>query len=94
MFEPCRGCDTADLFHFDAYIEGPPWGPGMSLIKTRTQPFWALVRLISCFSMDLQYLSFARGGGMDIPSTLGFREGMEGPLCLGSGRIQSGIRRC
>ena len=21
----------ADLFHFDAYIEGPPWGPRMSL---------------------------------------------------------------
>ena len=27
MFEPCRGCDTADLFHFDAYIKGPPLGP-------------------------------------------------------------------
>ena len=24
----------ADLFHFEAYIEGPPWGPRMSLIKT------------------------------------------------------------
>ena len=31
MFESCRGCDTADLFHFDAYNEGPPWGPRMSL---------------------------------------------------------------
>ena len=62
MFEPYRGCATADLFHFDAYIEGPAWGPRMSLIKTRTQPFWALVRLLSCFSMDLQYLSCARGG--------------------------------
>ena len=51
----------ADLFHFEAYIEGPPWGPRMSLIKTRTQPFWALVRLLSCFSMGLQYLSCARG---------------------------------
>ena len=62
MFETCRGCDTADLFHFDAYIEGPPWGLRMSLIKTQAQPFWALVRLLSCFSMDLQYLSCTRGG--------------------------------
>ena len=78
---PYRGCDTADPFHFEAYIEGPPWGPRMSLIKTQTQPFWALVRLLSCFSMDLQYLSCARGGvGISIPSTLRFREGMEGLL--------------
>ena len=28
---PCRGCDIADLFHFDAYNEGPPWGLRMSL---------------------------------------------------------------
>ena len=27
---PCRGCDTADLFHFYTYNEGPPWGPRMS----------------------------------------------------------------
>ena len=40
MFEFCRGCDSR-LFHFEAYIEGPPWGPRMSLIKTLTQPFWA-----------------------------------------------------
>ena len=31
MFESCLGCDTADLFHFGAYNEGPPWGPTMSL---------------------------------------------------------------
>ena len=24
IFESCQGCDTADLFHFDAYNEGPP----------------------------------------------------------------------
>ena len=62
MFEPCRGCDTADLFHFDAYIEGSPWGARMSLIKTQTQPFLAIVRLLSCFSMDLQYSCFVRKG--------------------------------
>ena len=37
----------------------------MSFIKTRTAryiaTFWALVRLLSCFSMDLQYVS--REGG-------------------------------
>ena len=27
-----------------------------------TATFWALVRLLSCFSVDLQYLSCARGG--------------------------------
>ena len=34
----------------------------MSLIKTLTQPLWALVRLLPCFSIDLQYLSCVRGG--------------------------------
>ena len=59
---PVEVATQQTFFHFDAYIEGPPWGPRMSLIKTRTQSFWALVRLLSCFSMDLQYLSCARGG--------------------------------
>ena len=63
MFDPCRGCDTADLSHFEAYNEGPPLGPKMSFIKVRTQPFWAFVRLLSCFSVDLQYLSREGGEG-------------------------------
>ena len=42
-------------------LKGPPGGLGCH-IKTQTQLFWALVRLLSCFLMDLQYLSCARGG--------------------------------
>ena len=40
--------------------------------------FWALVRLLSCFSMDLQYVCYARVG-RGIPSALGFRDGDGGP---------------
>ena len=81
MFEPCRGCDTADLFHFDAYIERPPWGPRMSLIKTRTQLFWALVRLLSFFSVDVQYAVFVlHGGGIGMFIRLRVPGGDEGAV--------------
>ena len=46
--------------------KGPPGGAGCQFTKTRTMrytaPFWALVRLLSCFLVDLQYLFYARGG--------------------------------
>ena len=51
--------------------------------------FWALMRLLSCFSMDLQYVCCAQGG-VRIPSALGFREGMEGPLTPWQRTLPSG----
>ena len=62
MLESCRGCNTADLSILMPIMKGPPGGPGCHFIKTRTQSFWALVWLLSCFSMDLQYLSCTQGG--------------------------------
>ena len=49
-------------------MKGPPGGPGCQFVKTRTKryiaTFWALVRLLSCFSIDLQYVCCVRGGGV------------------------------
>ena len=55
-------------------IMNGPLGAQDVIYKDPTQSFWALVRLLSCFLVDLQYLSCAQGGKRDIPSTLGFRE--------------------
>ena len=42
-------------------MKGPPRGQGCHLLLI-VATFWALVRLLSCFSVDLQYLSYMRGG--------------------------------
>ena len=60
-------------------MKGPPGGPGCQIIKTRSKcyivTFWTLVRLLSCFSIDLQYVCCVRGGEGYVPSALGFRKG-------------------
>ena len=62
---PCRGCDTADLFHFEAYIEGGPWGgqdvaykdPNATILGTRAAAFFFLGR-------SAVFVLRARGGVM------------------------------
>ena len=60
-------------------------------MKTQMQPFLAFVRLSSCFSVDLRYLSWARGK-REISSTLGVREGtgsrLHWPWVLPSGNSE------
>ena len=51
-----------DFSHFEAYNKGPPMGPRMSIYKVLHCQFRALVRLLSRFSVDLQYVCCARGG--------------------------------
>jgi len=79
MFESCRGCDTADLFHFDAYNEGPPWGPRMSFSKDPNAIVLGTHAAALLFLGGSTVLVLHARGERDIPSTLGFREGMEGP---------------
>ena len=79
MFEPCRGCDTADVFLFDAYIEGPPWGPRMSLYKDPNGVLHYHVlstRVAALLFVVGSAVCLLRVRGREIPSALGFREGM------------------
>ena len=77
-------------FHSDAHNKGPPEGPGCQFIKTQTMrytaTFWVLVRLLSCFSVDLQDLSCARGReGYSI--NLRVPGGDEGPFVLSENHL-------
>ena len=83
----------ADLFHFEAYIKGPPLGPqdvaykdpNATVLGTRAAAFLFL-------DGSAVFVLRARGS-RDIPSTLGFWEGMEGPLTPWQRTPQAGIRR-
>ena len=79
MFESCRGCDTADLFHFEAYNEGPPWGARMHIIyKDLKEIVLGLGTHAAAFLFLSESAVFVlrAWGNRDISSTLGFRKGM------------------
>ena len=92
MFDSCQGCDTAGLSHFEAYNEGPPGAQDVIYKDPNTAVLGTRAAAFLFFDGFAVFVLRARGG-RDIPSILGFREGMEGSLRLGSGRLQAGIRR-
>ena len=94
MFEPCRGCDIADLFHFDAYNEGAPWGPRMSFSKDPNAIVLGTRAAAFLFLDGSAVLVLRARGERDSPSTLGSREGMDGVVyAVGRERLRAGILR-
>ena len=78
-------------FHFDAHNERPPMGAQDGIYK---DPIDALrchvlgTRAAAFLFLDGSAVFVLRArGSRDIPSTFGFREGMDGSLRLGSGRL-------
>ena len=69
----------ADLLHFVAYNEGPPWRPRMSFSKDPNAIVLGTRAAAFLFLDGSAVLVLRARGERDSPSTLGFREGMEGP---------------
>ena len=73
---PGRGCDTADLFHFEVCNEVPPRGAQDVIYKDpNTTVLGICASAFLPLSGSTVFVLRAKGK-RDIPSALGFREGM------------------
>ena len=89
---PCRGCDSRP-FPFWGLYWSPPLGAQDVTYKDPTATVMGTRAAAFLFLDGFAVFALRVRGSRYIPSTLGFWEGMEGPLRLGSRRLQTGTRR-